>query len=292
MNYRHAFHAGNFADVFKHVLLGSLVAAMQRKEKPFLYLDTHGGRGRYDLAAADRGESLDRTPEWPDGIGRLWNLADVPVSVARYVSAVRDYNKRNGVGDGSLRFYPGSPVFAAGWLREHDRIIATEMLGEECTALRREIGGRPRTSVQLHDGYGALRAFLPPPERRALVLVDPPFEAMDEFTRIEVGVREAIRRLPSAVVAVWYPLTVRSPAQGFVEAMRLARLAPTLDVTFPVHVEDTPGRLNGCGLVILNPPWKIDEEIFPTVTFLSGVLAKEPGGLARIEWLVPEMNSN
>lgn len=292
MNYRHAFHAGNFADVFKHVLLGSLVAAMQRKEKPFLYLDTHGGRGRYDLAAADRGDSLERRPEWPGGIGRLWGLDEVPAPVARYLSAVRDYNKRSGVGDGSLRFYPGSPVFAAGWLREDDRIVATEMLGEECTALRREIGGRVRTSVKVHDGYGALRAFLPPLERRALVLVDPPFEAMDEFARVEEGVREAMRRLPSAVIAVWYPITVRSPAQGFIEGMRLARIAPTLNISFPVHLEAAAGRLNGCGMVILNPPWRIEEEIGPSVKFLNGVLAREPGAVARIEWLVPETNSN
>lgn len=288
MNYRHAFHAGNFADVFKHVLLGSLAGAMQRKEKPFLYLDTHAGRGRYDLASTDRGDSLARKPEWPDGIGRLWDRTDLPAPVAKYVEVVRAFNRRNGAGADSLRFYPGSPVFAAEWLRERDRIVATEMLGEECTALRKEIGARPQTIVQKHDGYGALRAFLPPPERRALVLIDPPFEAMDEFERAEAGVREALARLPAAVVCVWYPLTVRSPSGGFTESVRVSRRAPALNVVFPVHVEDAPGRLNGCGMLILNPPWQIEHEIEPALAFLHPILSREPGTRVGIEWLVPE----
>jgi 23S rRNA (adenine2030-N6)-methyltransferase len=288
MNYRHAFHAGNFADVVKHVVLGSLVAAMQRKDKPFLYLDTHAGRGRYDLAAAARGDSLARAPEWPDGIGRLWDRADFPAPVARYVDTVRAFNRRNGAGDGALRFYPGSPVFAAEWLRDTDRIAATEALGEECTALRRELGARPRTVVKMQDGYEALRAFLPPPERRALVLVDPPFEAMDEFDRVELGLREALSRLAAAVVCVWYPLTVRSPAGGFIASVRTARLAPTLNITFPVHVEELPGRLNGCGILILNPPWQIEGEIGTALGCLHPQLAREPGARAGIEWIVPE----
>lgn len=288
MNYRHAFHAGNFADVFKHVILGTLVAAMQRKEKPFLYLDTHAGRGRYDLAAAARGDSLARAPEWPDGIGRLWDRDDLPVPVAHYVNTVRNYNLRNGAGDGALRFYPGSPVFAAEWLRDIDRIAATEALGEECTALRKEIGARPRTVVKMQDGYEALRAFLPPPERRALVLIDPPFEATDEFERVEQGLREAIARLPAAILCVWYPVTVRSPAGGFVASVRTARLAPSLNITFPVHAGEMPGRLNGCGMVVLNPPWQIENEVGPALDFMHPVLAREPGARAGIEWLVSE----
>lgn len=288
MNYRHAFHAGNFADVIKHAVLGALVGAMKRKEKPFLYLDTHAGRGRYDLAAAARGDSLERAPEWPDGIGRLWERGDLPAPVARYVDAVRAFNRRNGAGDGALRFYPGSPVFAADWLRDTDRIAATEALGDECTALRKEIGSRPRTVVKMQDGYEALRAFLPPAERRALVLVDPPFEAADEFARIDQGLRESLSRLSAAVVCVWYPLTVRSPAGGFLASVRDARLAPSLNITFPVHVGEPAGRLNGCGLLILNPPWQIEQEIGPTVAFLHPLLAREPGARAGIEWIVPE----
>lgn len=288
MNYRHAFHAGNFADVFKHVLLGALIGAMARKDKPFLYLDTHGGRGRYDLGAANRGDSLARAPEWPDGIGRLWERTDLPALVEKYVAAVREFNRRNGVGAGTLRFYPGSPVFAAGWLREQDRIAATEMQGGECSALRKELAARERAVVQKMDGYVALRAFLPPPERRALVLVDPPFENMDEFERAEAGIREALLRLPAAVVCLWYPLTVRSPSWGFVEAMRAARLAPAINITFPVHGDDLPGRLNGCGMLILNPPWRIEEEVGPVLSFLKDVLSLEPTSRAGIEWIVPE----
>jgi 23S rRNA (adenine2030-N6)-methyltransferase len=142
--------------------------------------------------------------------------------------------------------------------------------------------------VKMQDGYEALRAFLPPPERRALVLVDPPFEAMDEFDRVELGLREALSRLAAAVVCVWYPLTVRSPAGGFIASVRTARLAPTLNITFPVHVEELPGRLNGCGILILNPPWQIEGEIGTALGCLHPQLAREPGARAGIEWIVPE----
>lgn len=291
MNYRHAFHAGNFADVFKHVLLGEVVAGLSRKTKPFLYLDTHAGRGRYDLEAAKRGDSLARAPEWPDGIGKLWKRTDLPAAVRSYVEAVREFNRRSGAGAGTLRFYPGSPVLAAAWLREDDRIVATERLGEECTALRKQLAGRDRTVVRKLDGYGAPRAFLPPPERRALVLIDPPFEATDEFERVEAAVREALARLSSAVVCVWYPLTVRSPSAGFTGAMQSAGLAPALDVTFRMHGDDEPGRLNGCGMVILNPPWRIEETLAPVVEYLAGVLGREPSATARVQWLVAEEQS-
>lgn len=288
MNYRHAFHAGNFADVFKHVTVRMLVAAMARKDKPFLFLDTHAGRGRYDLAAAARGNTLARAPEWPDGIGRLWERPDVPAPVGDYVAAVREFNRRNGAGAGTLRFYPGSPLFVAGWLREQDRLAATEMQKGEFAVLRKELAENEQATVQMLDGYTALRAFLPPRERRALVLIDPPFENMDEFERAEFGIREALERLPAAVVCLWYPLTVRSPAGGFIMAMRAAGLAPTLNLTLSAHSDDLPGRLNGCGMLILNPPWQIEKEIAPVLEFLKTVLSREPSPRAGIEWLVPE----
>ena len=283
MNYRHGFHAGNFADVFKHVLLGQLLGALQRKAKPFLYLDTHAGRGRYDLAQA----AADRAPEWPDGIGRLWDRSDLPPAVARYVAAVHDFNRHCGVGADTLRFYPGSPCLAAQWLRFGDRIAACETQPGERAALERELAGVRCASVHPLDGYIAPRAMLPPPEHRALVLVDPPFEAADEFARAGAVLAEGRRRLPAGVFALWYPISERADPAGFFAGLRAGSEAPVLTAELRVGGGAGPG-LPGCGLVVINPPWGFDAAIRPELAFLAGALALDAGAGFRLDWLVPE----
>jgi 23S rRNA (adenine2030-N6)-methyltransferase len=285
MNYRHAFHAGNFADVFKHVLLRELVRAMQRKPKPFLYLDTHAGRGRYDLAHAEVGG---RAPEWPDGIGRLWNAADLPAPLADLVAAVREYNRTCGAGMETLRFYPGSPVLAQLLARPEDRFALCELQPEEAALLDRESVYAPKARMYPLDGYGAPRAMLPPRERRALVLIDPPFEAADEMSRVAGAVEEALTRSPAAVVAVWYPLSARVATAPLFRLLREDRLAPTLIAEFRVRAElDAPG-LGGCGMAIINPPWQFDTAMGPVLARLARLLAVDDGARSRLDWLVPE----
>ena len=290
MNYRHHFHAGNFADVMKHALLTGLVRALQAKEKGALLLDTHAGRGRYDLERAASGDSLARRAEWPDGIGRLWagDPAQMPPRVAEFLALVRDHDR----GEGNLgelpRFYPGSPVILRTLARPVDRVAACEKHPEECQALRLAFPGGARVTVQEADGYTALRAFLPPAERRALVLIDPPFEAQDEFAQAAAGLGEALRRFPSGVYAVWYPLTLRARVDAFFASVRELNPPPTLACELMIAGGDSALKMKGCGLLVVNPPWRWEAEARAVVDFLATALAQEPGGGGWVDWIVPE----
>ncbi len=289
MNYRHQYHAGNFADVMKHVLLRQLLGALQRKDKGFLYLDTHAGRGGYDLAQAATGDTLARVPEWPEGIGRLWgDPAGLPAALADYVAAVRDFDRGAGNLDPGLRFYPGSPWIARQRARLQDRLALCEKQPGEAAALRADFAAAGGVTVHETDGYAAVRAMLPPPERRALVLIDPPFEAQDEFAAIGAALRDGLRRLPGGVFAVWYPLTGRARADAFFEVLRELAPPPTLAAELTIAGEASPLKLKGCGLVVINPPWQFDREAGPVLEALAVRLAQAPGGAARIDWLVPE----
>lgn len=288
MNYRHAFHAGNFADVFKHALLVQLARALQRKEKGFLYLDTHAGRGGYDLAAAARGDTLVRKPEWPDGIGRLWEKPDLPAALTDYVALVRDFDRDNGNATGEPRFYPGSPRLVQRLVRPQDRLALCEKQPGECAALRAEFALAHRATVQEMDGYVALRAMLPPPERRALVLIDPPFESQDEFAQIAAALREGLRRLPGGMFAVWYPLTERARVDDFFAEPLALKLPPTLALELAIAGEGSGLKMRGCGLVVVNPPWQFDREAEMFLPALAKILAQAPGADATMNWLVPE----
>ena len=294
MNYRHRFHAGNFADVVKHVLLLQLVRGMQRKEKGFLYLDTHAGRGCYDLGAAAYGDTLARRPEWPDGIGRLWGQSGLAPAVAEYVAAVQacDHSRAEPAEADVVRiapqYYPGSPWLVQQRARPQDRLAFCEKHPEECMALREDLAYAPRTSVQTMDGYTALRALLPPPEKRALVLIDPSYEAPDEFAQIAAGLREALARFPSGVYAVWYPLTERARVEAFFTELRALSLPPTWVAELTVAGETSALKMKGCGLAVLNPPWQLDREVSTWLPGLATYLAQEPGGGATLRWLVPE----
>jgi 23S rRNA (adenine2030-N6)-methyltransferase len=290
MNYRHHFHAGNFADVLKHAVLLRLLFALQRKEKGFLYLDTHAGRGRYDLEVAATGDSLARRPEWPEGIGRLWSQPGLPAEVADYVAWVRQCDQRSGAlpGGAAPRFYPGSPWLAQAVARPQDRLILVEKHADEVAHLRNEFACAARVGVRAGDGYAALRAELPPLERRALVLMDPPFEAQDEFAQMADALAEGLRRMPATVFALWYPLTQRARVDGFFDSLSALRLPPTLAVELAVAGEYSHLRMRGCGVVVVNPPWQLDAELRRLVASLAPLLAQEPGAAGRVEWLVPE----
>ena len=288
MNYRHAFHAGNFADVFKHALLVQLARALQRKEKGFLYLDTHAGRGSYDLAAAARGDTLVRKPEWPDGIGRLWEKPDLPAALADYVALVRDFDRDNGNATVEPRFYPGSPRLVQRLARPQDRLALCEKQPGECAVLRAEFALAHRATVQEMDGYVALRAMLPPPERRALVLIDPPFESQDEFAQVAAALRDGLRRLPGGTFAVWYPLTARARVDDFFTELLALKLPPTLALELAIAGEGSGLKMRGCGLVVVNPPWQFDREVEKFFPALAEFLAQAPGADTTVNWLVPE----
>jgi 23S rRNA (adenine2030-N6)-methyltransferase len=288
MNYRHHYHAGNYADVFKHVLLLQLIRAMQRKEKGFLYLDTHAGRGGYDLSVpAVLPDGREREPEHPAGIGRFWGAANLPPAVGDYLALVRRFNERRGeVGD-ELKFYPGSPWIAKLLMRPQDRMTLCELRSDDAEALDFDFARETGVKVLPLDGYTGLKAQLPPPEKRALVLIDPPFENKGEFAEIQRGVGEALRRLPGAVVAIWYPITERARTDEFQYAIR-ALAVPALFAELTIAGDGSQLRMKGCGLLVLNPPWQIETEIRGVLPALVEKLRVDAGAGGIVRWLVPE----
>jgi 23S rRNA (adenine2030-N6)-methyltransferase len=281
MNYRHGYHAGNFADVVKHATMALILGYLKTKDKPFCVLDTHAGGGRYDLLA----EAADKTGEWRNGIGRLWGRAGLPPELGPYLAAIRRLNR---AGVGSLRWYPGSPRLARILLRPGDRLIATELHPVEAQALKREFAGDGQVLVKRMDGYQALKAFLPPAERRGLVLVDPPFEESDEFERLVKGLQEAHRRWAQGILALWYPIKGEAPIRTFHEAIVGTGMRRVVVAELLIRLALDPTRLNGCGLVLVNPPWMLAGDLERLLARLTDLLSESGEGASRVEQLVGE----
>lgn len=278
MNYRHIYHAGNFADVVKHAVLCRLMAALKRKDKPFHVLDTHAGLGSYDL------ESIEarKTGEAALGIGRLLAASDPPELLSPYLDAVRALNGE------SLRWYPGSPRLIRALLRPGDRLAAVELHPADARALADEFKGDRQVKVHELDGYHALKAFLPPSERRGLILIDPPFEVSDEFERLAEGLAAAHRRFAGGIFVVWYPIKDQAPVARFHQAMIASGLRRLLAVELRIWNGDDADRLNGSGLLIVNPPFGLVDELRILLPYLARLLAREGEGGWRIEELVGE----
>jgi len=269
MNYRHIYHAGNFADVMKHALLIKLIQAMQRKDKPFLLLDTHAGIGRYDVLS----EQAERTGEWRKGIGKIQD--NPPEALAEYVALVQQ-----------LGLYPGSPAIAAALLRPIDRLVACELHPEDAALLRRNMRGQ-NAFVHERDGYEALTAFLPPPEKRALVLIDPPFEKTDEFATLTRTLVATWQKFKSGVYVAWYPIKHRAPVRAFFEGLKLTPIRDVISVEFLLRPDTNPVGLNGNGLVIINPPFGFEAEAAPILAACEAAFG-EPGCAAMVERLINE----
>ncbi|WP_029007655.1 23S rRNA (adenine(2030)-N(6))-methyltransferase RlmJ [Azospirillum halopraeferens] len=278
MNYRHAFHAGNFADVLKHAVVAAILDRLRAKPAPFCVLDTHAGIGRYDLAS----DPAQRTGEYVGGIAALFGRPPPHPALAPYLDAVQDLNP-----DGSLRWYPGSPLLARALMRPQDRLVAVELHPEDAGTLKREFAGDPAVAVHRGDAYAALKAHLPPRERRGLVLMDPPFEEPDEFTRLADGLARAHRRWPTGIYALWYPIKERPAVWRFHEALEATGIRRILLAELTIHPEDTHLRLNGCGMAIVNPPWTLDTALGEALPALHAALPATGGG-AGVSWLVPE----
>ena len=262
MNYRHAFHAGNHIDVFKHAALVLLLEHLRRKAKPFFVLDTHGGTGLYDLAAPE----AERTGEAADGIGRV--LAAVPEpDLAPYLDRIRPFVDRG--------LYPGSPAIAAGLLRDGDRLAVCELHPEDVAALRGNLRGDARVAVHHRDGYEALPALVPPPERRGLVLVDPPYESRQEADLVGRALVAGLGKWATGIFAAWYPVKADGIARMILHHLHAAGIGDCLQAEFLRHPPDGL-RLAGGGLVIVNPPWRFDQEIGR----IGGALARIFGGPA------------
>ena len=258
MNYRHAYHAGNFADVLKHVVLALVIDYLKRKPAPFRIIDTHAGSGRYALVS----EAAAKTGEWAGGIGRILGTGAAPLPsavaarMAPYLDAVRAEN------DGeSLRFYPGSPLIARRLMRDDDALVLNELHPEEHALLKAALGGDRRVKVLALDGWLALKAQLPPRERRGIVLVDPPFEQEGELQRVADGLAEGLRRFATGVFLAWYPIKDPKPIAKLYRAAATIAGDRALRIELMLRRPVDPDRLNGCGLVVINAPHTLSDDL-------------------------------
>jgi 23S rRNA (adenine2030-N6)-methyltransferase len=282
MNYRHAFHAGSFADVVKHIVLVRILLHLRAKPAAFRVIDTHAGAGLYDLA----GEEAGRSGEWREGIGRLLTAVIAEAAralIAPYLDAVAACN-----GGGRLAVYPGSPVLVRAVLRPQDRLIACELEPNAAAALARNLRRDPRSKAVAIDGWTALTAYVPPKERRGLILIDPPFEDAADFQRLFHGLAVAHRKWPSGIYLLWYPIKERAAPDALARRLRQSGMGKILRVEFSVAVPRGSSRLAACGLIVVNPPWTLAGELEILLPELAVALAGKAGGAHRVDWLAGE----
>jgi 23S rRNA (adenine2030-N6)-methyltransferase len=281
MNYRHAFHAGNFADVFKHAVLARILVHLRAKPAAFRVIDTHAGAGLYDLTGAE----ASRNPEWREGIARLRvaPLAEpVRMLLTPYLDVVGRLNSA-----GALTCYPGSPAIVRAYLRPQDRLIACELEPNAAAALARNLDRDRRLKVIPIDGWTALNAYVPPPERRGLVLVDPPFEKDDEFARLARGLEAAHRKWANGTFMLWYPIKDRAEPDALARRLRRSGVPKILRTEINVAAGRDDNRLTGCGLIVVNPPWTLESDLATLLPDLAAILSGGGGGY-RTDWLTGE----
>ncbi|MCB1429582.1 MAG: 23S rRNA (adenine(2030)-N(6))-methyltransferase RlmJ [Nitratireductor sp.] len=280
MNYRHAFHAGNFADVFKHVVLTRIIEYLKRKEAAFRVIDTHAGRGLYDLASVEAG----KTGEWINGIGKIAKAGiggKAGELLAPYLRAVLPE-------EGEPVSYPGSPLIARRLLRKQDRLSAFELHPEDHAALADQFAGDWQARINLLDGWLVPGAHLPPKERRGLVLIDPPFEIAGEFDRMTAALEKADRRWPGGIVMLWYPLKHDGEVERFASALRASTIRDLVRVELQVKTNSDEPGLYGSGLIIRNPPFVLQTELETILPSLVDAMALDSGAAWRLDRLTQE----
>jgi 23S rRNA (adenine2030-N6)-methyltransferase len=282
LNYRHAFHAGNFADVVKHTILTRILAYLMKKDAAFRVIDTHAGVGLYDLF----GNEAERTGEWQEGIARVID-ADLPAPVsallAPYLDAVRARNP-----NGKLRYYPGSPFITRHMLRKQDRLMALELHATDAWALKKNFADDFQVRVTNIDGWAAMGTHLPPKEKRGLVLVDPPFEEKGEFARMAQSLEKAHERWPGGIYAYWYPIKDPMEVQAYIKALKASGIPKILRIELTIDTPTTPPRLHGTGMIVVNPPYVLEEEMRTVLPALAKLLGDQGRGQWRVDWVAGE----
>ena len=278
MNYRHAFHAGNHADVLKHLCIARILALLAKKDAPYAYLDSHAGVGLYDLL----GDQASRTGEWREGIGRLWEQPALPEALMNYLQVVRALNA-----DGRLRYYPGSPELARRLSRAQDRLHCNEKHPEDGALLKANMAEDRRVAVHRGAGWHVPRALLPTAEKRVLLLIDPPFEQVDELQRCVKALNDALGRMRQAIVVIWYPIKDERQLRSFYQALAASAAPKLLRAELMVHPADNALGLNGSGLAIANPPWGLEDSLRELLPWLAEQLAQSQATW-RLDWLISE----
>lgn len=276
MNYRHAYHAGNHADVLKHWLLTRCIALMQKKPAPIAYIDTHAGIGLYDL----QGEEALKTDEWREGIGRLWGV-EHPL-LTDYLYAVGELND-----DDELRYYPGSPELVRCLTRSQDHLYLNEKHPADGQLLKENMRIDRRVTVHLGEGWHVPRALLPTEEKRLLMLIDPPFEEGDDLQNSITALEESLARMRQAIVCLWYPIKDVAQLRRFYQQLQKSSAPSLLRLELYIHAPNDASRLNGSGMVICNPPWGLEGELKQLLPWLAETLQQSEGGW-RLDWLIAD----
>ncbi len=277
LSYRHAFHAGNHADVLKHLVLTQVLGYLTAKPKPLCYCESHAGPGLYRLDSPEAGKTLD----YQGGIARLWDRDDLPPPLAAYLAVVRGLNP-----DGALRRYPGSPWIARQLLRPSDRLVLHELHGSEIGPLRDNFAGDRRVQVHEGDGYRGLIAALPPRERRGLTLLDPAYEVKDDYRQVVETLALAHRRFATGVYALWYPVLDPGRRDDLDRALAGTGIRRVQRLELSIRPEGRGTGMGTSGVVLVNPPWNLLDELSPSLAYLAENLGEGGGGSYRAEALV------
>ncbi len=280
LSYRHSFHAGNHADVLKHLVLMLIIESLQQKEKGFYYLDTHAGVGRYRLF----GDEAEKTGEFAEGIGRLWERQDLPEEVARYTALIRKINH----GGKALRYYAGSPLIAASLLRPQDRALLTELHPSDYPLLRNNFKQFDNVTSKRDNGFQQLKATLPPLERRGLVLIDPPYELKTDYDLVVQAVIEGYKRFATGIYAIWYPVVLRQQTKRIIKGLEASGIRKILQIELALRPDSDQRGMTASGMIVINPPWTLEAQMRRVLPYLSRVLVPEGTGNWSLQWIVPE----
>ncbi len=279
LSYRHSFHAGNHADVLKHVVQSLIIESLKEKEKGFLYLDTHAGAGRYALSS----DFSQKTAEYLTGIEPIWYAENRPQELDAYLRAVKHYNPSE-----NLIYYPGSPLIAKALLREQDKLHLSELHPSDYPLLRTEFSKDRRATVVKGDGYQQIKAKLPPAERRGFVLIDPPYELKSDYQDVVQGIVDGHKRFATGVYAIWYPVVLRQNVKRMLKALEATGIRRVLQIELAIaHDSDRLG-MTGSGMIVINPPWKLEAQMKNVLPWLHEMLSPEGFGHHQVQWVVPE----
>lgn len=280
LSYRHSFHAGNHADVVKHIVLMLIIESLQKKEKGFYYLDTHAGVGHYKLSSFE----ANKTGEYLEGIARLWERDDLPADVARYVKLIKKLNSNNP----QLRYYAGSPLIAATMLRPQDRALLTELHPADYPLLRKNFSEFKNVTTKRDNGFQQLKATLPPKERRGLVLIDPPYELKEDYLLVVQALMEGHKRFATGTYAIWYPVVLRKHIKQMIRNLENTGIRNILQIELAVKPDAENRGMTASGMIVVNPPWKLANQMKQILPYLNKVLTPEGTGSNTVHWITPE----
>ncbi|SUC11097.1 putative DNA methylase, N-6 adenine-specific [Pasteurella canis] len=280
LSYRHSFHAGNHADVLKHIVLMLIIENFQLKEKGFYYLDTHAGVGRYRLFS----EEAEKTAEFEEGIGRLWQRDDLPEEIARYIQLIKKFN----YGGKELRYYAGSPLIAATMLRPQDRALLTELHPSDFPLLRNNFKEFKNVTSKRENGFQQLKATLPPKERRGLILIDPPYELKEDYDLVVQAVEDGYKRFATGTYAIWYPVVLRQQIKRMLRHFENTGIRKILQIELAVHPDSEQRGMTASGMIVINPPWTLEQQMKKILPYLTQTLVPEGTGNWSVKWVVPE----